>query len=65
VDLAVFDVHGRRVRALVDGAALAAAEHRIDWDGRDDTGVRLGAGVYWYRLVTPEGRFDRRLVLVD
>ena len=43
--LALYDVRGRRVRALVDGSR-AAGVHRASWDGRDQQGAGAGAGVY-------------------
>jgi hypothetical protein len=50
VTLEVFDLLGRRVRRLADGERVAG-EHAIRWDGRDDDGSRLGAGLYFTRLV--------------
>ena len=64
VELSIYDLQGRRMRGLVSGT-LGAAMHQIDWDGRDDSGARVGAGVYPYRLMTPTGRFDRRLIVLD
>ena len=45
----VFDVAGRKVRTLVHGVQ-PAGERLLTWDGRDDSGARLGAGVYMLRL---------------
>ncbi len=49
VRLEVFDLAGRRVARLLDGA-LGAGIYRIRWDGRDDAGRRLGSGVVFARL---------------
>jgi WD40 repeat protein len=43
--VAVFDVLGRRVRILA-GGAQAPSSSTITWDGRDDTGRPVAAGVY-------------------
>jgi hypothetical protein len=48
-DVGVYDVAGRHVRTLLRGVQ-AAGEHTLAWDGRDDSGNRLGAGVYMLRL---------------
>ena len=45
----VFDVAGRTVRTLLAGVQ-PAGEKLLAWDGRDDAGARLGAGVYMVRL---------------
>ncbi|MCA9754422.1 MAG: T9SS type A sorting domain-containing protein [Candidatus Eisenbacteria bacterium] len=54
VDLAVFDVAGRRVRTLVN-EPLEAGSHQALWNGRDDRGLEVSSGIYFYRLSTSEG----------
>jgi flagellar hook assembly protein FlgD len=49
VDLAVFDLNGRRVATLVNDQ-LAAGRHTASWLGQDDTGRRVASGTYVYRL---------------
>lgn len=49
VEVAVFDVTGRRVRMLAR-QALSAGRHAFAWDGRSDSGARAAAGVYVLRL---------------
>jgi len=63
IALDVFDTQGRLVKRLADGA-FPAGVHQLRWDGRDQGGARLGAGLYFYRLVTPEGRFEKRMAMV-
>ncbi len=50
VKLVVYDAQGRSVRRLVDGALQLAGPYAVDWDGRDDGGRAVAAGVYFYRL---------------
>jgi flagellar hook assembly protein FlgD len=45
----VLDVRGRRVATLASRPAIAGA-HRAAWDGRDEGGAPLPAGVYFVRL---------------
>lgn len=54
VGLAVFDLRGRLVRALVQGEARAG-EHEARWDGRDEGGAEAPAGVYVCRLRCADG----------
>lgn len=49
VEVAVYDALGRRVRRLADGTR-GAGPHVLAWDGRDDAGRRLAAGVYLLRV---------------
>lgn len=50
VDLRVFDVNGRMIRKVASGAYIAGP-HEVNWDGTSDTGQRVAAGTYFYRLV--------------
>jgi flagellar hook assembly protein FlgD len=63
VRLTIHDVAGRRVRKLVDGARTAG-RHDVRWDGRDDAGQTVAAGVYLARVVAAGGLDYRKLVLV-
>ena len=49
VEVDVMDVTGRRVRH-VTSERLAAGDRRVIWDGRNDTGTRVPAGVYLARV---------------
>ena len=44
----VFDLHGRRLKVLLDGPQ-AAGERTVMWDGRDDRGRAAPSGVYLVR----------------
>ena len=61
--LVLYDVRGRRVRTLVDGAR-AAGEHVARWDGRDESGAPAAAGVYFLRLETAAGTRGSRIALL-
>jgi hypothetical protein len=50
VDLVVYDVQGRRVRALRSKEKHAAGLHVVSWHGRDDSGRIVSPGVYFVRL---------------
>ena len=58
VSLTVYDVLGRRVRQVWDGA-LAVGRHRFVWDGRDAAGKGVAAGVYIYQ-VEVDGRVEAK-----
>jgi len=64
VSLTLYDVSGRRVRRLIDAASVDVGTHGVVWDGRDDVGRLLGAGVYYYRLKAGDRSLTRRTLLV-
>jgi spore coat protein A len=49
IRLAVFDIAGRSVRVL-DRSRRPAGAHSVQWDGRDDAGRDMPAGLYLVRL---------------
>jgi len=61
--LSVFDITGRLVRVVFDGAREGGPD-RANWDGLDGTGRRVPAGVYLYRLETPGRSVTRKLMVL-
>jgi hypothetical protein len=64
VDLAIYDLAGRRVRSIQSGP-MTAGTHQMVWDGTNDNGVALPSGVYFTRLWTPSRTAVQRLVRVQ
>ena len=49
-EVAIHDLAGRRVRTLFVGT-IGPGERRFAWNGADERGAAVGAGVYFVRLV--------------
>jgi len=64
VRLDVFSINGQRVRTLIDDTVSSGA-HRTVWDGRDNDGAGVGAGVYLYRLTAGKNIATRKMLLMD
>jgi len=54
LEIAVFDLVGRRVRTLLRATCPLGAG-AVRWDGRDDSGRALGSGVYHVQASAPRG----------
>jgi hypothetical protein len=63
VSLKVYNVAGQRVRTLVSGAQ-GAGPHLVIWNGLDEAGAQVSAGVYLYRLSASGCEETRRLVVL-
>lgn len=63
VRLRVFDVSGRLVRVLADGA-FPAGLSLVSWDGRDGAGRDAATGTYFYRLEAEGVAASRKLTLL-
>jgi flagellar hook assembly protein FlgD len=63
VEVAIFDVAGRRVRTLIQGTR-EPGEYRTTWDSRDDNGRSVTTGVYFVRMNTGTTQQVHRVVRV-
>lgn len=63
VSLKIYNVAGQLVRTLVNGNQPAGF-HSLKWDGADDQGQKMSAGVYLYRLDAGAATLTRKLVVV-
>jgi hypothetical protein len=64
VELSVYDVSGRLVRTLVAGEKREAGTHHESWDGTDDRGDRVAAGVYFARVRNARHTASTKMVLL-
>ena len=48
--LFVADPSGRIVRRLETGRSQGVGSYRVEWDGKNDAGADVAAGVYLYVL---------------
>jgi hypothetical protein len=61
--LVIFDIAGRQVRSLVRDV-MGSGFHTVSWNGKDDGGHPVAAGVYFYRLDAGGFRETKRMTLV-
>lgn len=64
VVLSIYDAAGRQIRTLIGGEVVQAGPHNVVWNGRNDTGQVVAAGVYLCRLSAGGYSESRRMVLV-
>lgn len=64
IALAIYDVTGRTVKVLDEGMQKAG-RHRLAWDGRDEKGQLVSAGIYFVRLERQTITLSRKIVIVD
>ncbi|MGQ0720945.1 MAG: FlgD immunoglobulin-like domain containing protein [Candidatus Eiseniibacteriota bacterium] len=61
VMVGVYDLSGRRVRS-VELFARSTGEHHVTWDGRDEAGRSVAAGVYFVRVLSEGLDLDGKLI---
>lgn len=62
-ELVIFDVQGRKIRTLHSGMS-APGPYTLTWNGRDDRGTEVSAGIYFYRLTQGRQQLSDRMVLL-
>lgn len=63
VRLRIYDLLGREVRSLID-ASQTPGVHTVQWDGRDEGGDVVAAGVYLYKLQIGDFTATRQMIRV-
>lgn len=63
VEISVYNVLGGKVRTLLARTELAG-EHRVTWDARDDNGMPVSGGLYFYRMIAGEFSASGKMLLL-
>jgi hypothetical protein len=61
--LVIYSVTGRLVRTLVKDT-LQPGPHTAIWNGLNESGVKVGSGIYFYRLLASGVDDSRRMILL-
>ena len=65
VELRVYDVTGRVVKTVANRVFAAGTEHVLIWDGSDEAGNKVKAGVYFYQIKTPTWTSQKKLAVLS
>jgi len=63
LEVEIFDIRGRRVRALYSGA-LASGIHHFRWNGTNENGINVSTGVYFIRVQSERETHNRKMLLL-
>jgi len=63
VEVSLYNLKGQKVRTLHKGI-LKSGEHKLIWDGKDNTGRTVSSGVYFTRIETGKQSLTRKLLLM-
>ena len=62
VSLAIYDVHGKKVKTLINGYERKGT-FKVKWDYRNDFGQRIGNGCYIVRLAVNKSEISQKLIV--
>lgn len=63
VDLSVYNLLGQKVKTLFSGQRLYG-DFTVQWDGRNDQGVKVASGIYLYRIQTRDQLVVKKMFLI-
>ena len=63
VEVAIFDIQGRKVREL-EKTVRDAGSNRVIWDSRNDAGRSVASGTYFYRVQYNGSQLVNKLLLL-
>jgi len=61
--LDIYDVNGALIKRLVNNKKTSG-RHYIEWDGTNDSGRPVAAGIYFYRLIASGNIIDTRKMIL-
>jgi len=64
IHLVIYDILGQKIRTLVD-QHFEVGTFSAEWDGRNDAGIGVAAGIYFYQLRTKDFIETRKMILLD
>jgi flagellar hook assembly protein FlgD len=64
LNVAIFDVSGRRVKTLFNGQSPTTEAQSLVWDGRDDNNRELSSGTYIVRIQTDNETINKAVVFM-
>ena len=63
VTLAIYDILGNRIKTVLQ-KRLNPGSHRYSWDGLNDNGNTVSAGMYFYKMNTPSFSETKKMLLL-
>jgi hypothetical protein len=63
VEIKIYDMLGREVRTLIN-EKLVAGTYTLEWNGRNNYGLNVSTGAYFYRISTDKHVMTKKMLLM-
>lgn len=64
VSIKIYNILGEEIRTITDDKKFEAGTHSVTWNARDENGVSVASGVYFYQVSADKFSEVRRMSLV-
>jgi len=61
--ISIYNMLGQEVKRIVD-RQMQPGYHEVLWDGRNEAGMQVGSGVYYYRIEAEEFRDTKKMAML-
>ena len=63
VELAIYDQLGEKIKTLIK-AKQSTGIYQVEWNGKNETGIQVASGIYFYTLRADESMETRKMILI-
>lgn len=63
VAISIYNIKGQKIRTLIS-KEKEAGYHNTCWDGKDDNGVKVSNGIYFYRFETDKFKETKKMLFI-
>ena len=64
ISLNIYDVQGRMVQSLITDDYFSSGHHQVTWDGKNNMGIQLPSGMYFYKLMANHQSLTKKMVIM-
>ncbi len=64
VQIVVYNIKGQKVKSIID-KKVTKGFHTLNWDGRNEQGLKVSSGLYIYRMILKNQSFSKKLLLIN
>ena len=64
VEVIIYNVKGEKVKTIFNDHVYADQITSVIWDGNDENGKQVSSGVYFYKLITDNKVYQKKMLLV-
>ncbi len=62
--VAIYNLRGQLISTVVNNQELSPGEHSFSWDGKNDNGQSVAAGIYFFKMISGKYSATRKMLLL-
>ncbi len=64
ISLLIFNSKGNRVKQIINNENFPPGTHKVNWYGNNETGEKVGSGIYFYKLISDNKMLVKKAIMV-